>query len=56
MQIEGKGGRVLRSSNRTRGDKDGEGEGEGSIGVADTKVCQRCTKVLRIGELLSLIY
>ena len=54
--MKGKGGRVLRSSNRTRGDKDGKGEGERSIGVANTEVCQRCTKVLRIGELLLLIY
>ena len=56
MQIEGEGGRVSRGSNRTRRDKDGEGKGERSIRVADTKVCQRCTKVLRVGELLSLIY
>ena len=56
MQIEGEGGGIFRSSNRTRGDKDGEGEGERSIGVADTEVCQRCTKVLRVGELLLLIY
>ena len=54
--MEGEGGRVLRSDNRTRGNKDGEREGERSIGVADTKVCQRYTKVLRIGKILSLIH
>jgi len=56
VQIEGKEGRISRSSNNIRGDKDGEGKGERSIRVADTKVCQRHTKVLRVGELLSLIY
>ena len=34
----------------------GKREGEGSIGVADTLRCQGCSKVLRIGKLLLLIY
>ena len=39
--MEGERGKVSRSSNRTREDKDGEGEGKRSIGVANTKVCQK---------------
>ena len=54
--MKGEGGRVFRGDNRTRGDKNGEREGERSIGVANTEVCQRYTKVLRIGKLLSLIH
>ena len=55
-QMEDEGGRIFRSDNRTRRDKDREREGERSIGVADTEVCQRCTKVLGVGKLLSPIY
>ena len=54
--MKGKGGRIFRSSDRTGRDKDGEREGERSAGVADTKVCQRYTKVFRIGKLLLLIH
>ena len=54
--MEGQGDRVLRSCHRTRRDKDGRGKGKGSFGLADTKVCQGCVKVLRIGELLLTIY
>ena len=56
MQIESKGSRVLGSSDRTRRDKDGRRKGKRSIGMADTKVCQRCAEVLGIGELLLLIH
>ena len=54
--MEGEGSRILRSSNWARGDKNGRREGERCIGLANTKVCQRCTKVPRIGELLLLIH
>jgi len=37
MQVEIKKGRVLRSSNRTRGDQDGERKGERDIGLANLK-------------------
>ena len=56
MQIESKEGGVFRGSNRTGGDKDGEGEGKRSFGMADTKVCQRRSEILRTGELLLLVY
>ena len=48
--------RVFRSGNRTRGNKDGKGKDEGGIRIANTKICQRCPKVLRISKLLSLIH
>ena len=54
--MESEGGGVFRGSNRTGGDKYEEREGKRCVGIADAKVCQRCTKVLRVGELLSLIY
>jgi len=53
---EGERSGIFRSGNWLRGNKDGEREGEGGIGLADTKVCQEYTKVLRIGELLLSIY
>ena len=53
---EGKRSGIFRSGNWPRGNKYGEREGEGDIGLADTKVCQECTKVLRIGELLLSIH
>ena len=48
--------RVLGSSNQARGNKDGERKDERGFGLADTKVCQGHTKVLRIGKLLLLIH
>jgi len=54
--MKGKGSRVLGSSNRTRGDEDGRRKGERSIGVTDTKVCQRCVEILGIGQLLLPIH
>ena len=54
--MKGERSRVFRSGNWTRGDKDGRGKGERCIRLADTKVCQGCTKVLRVGKLLSLIH
>jgi len=47
---------ILRSGNQSRWDKNGRGEGERCFGLADTKVCQEHTKVLRIGKLLLLIH
>ena len=46
---------VLRSSNKTRKDKDGGRESEMYFGLADIKVCQECTEVPRIGKLLLLL-
>ena len=54
--MKGSEGRILRSGDRSRGNKDGEREDEESIGVANTKVCQRCSEVLRIGKLLLPIH
>ena len=56
MQVEGAGGRIFGGYNRTKRNSDGERKDEGSIGVANTQVCQRYSKVLRIGKLLLLIY
>ena len=47
---------LQQDGNWTRRDKDGEGEGERYFRLADTKVCQECAEVLRIGKLLSLIH
>ena len=44
------------SSNRTRGDKNGKRESEGGIGMANTQVYQRYSKVSGISELLSSIH
>ena len=54
--MKGKGGGIFRGSNKTGENKDGEGEGKKSFGMADTKVCQRCSKILRTGKLLSLVH
>jgi len=48
--------RVSRSNNWTGRNKDGGGKGKRCIGVANIEVCQECSKVLGIGELLLLIY
>ena len=54
--MKDKGSRISGSSNRTRGDKDGGRKDEESVRLADTKVYQRCSKVLRIGKLLLSIH
>ena len=54
--MEDKGSRVLGSGNRTRGDENGRRKGERSVGMADTKVCQRYAEILGIGQLLLPIY
>ena len=54
--MKGKRSRIFRSGNWTRRDKDGRGKGERCIRLANTKVCQGHTKVLRVGELLPLIH
>ena len=56
MQVESERGRVFGSSNWARGHKDGGRKGEGCFGLADTKVCQGCSKVLGISKLLLSIY
>jgi len=56
MQVEGQRDRVLRSCDWTRRDKNRRGEGERCFGLANTKVCQGCAEVLKIGELLLLIH
>ena len=48
--------KVFESSDWTRGNKDGGREDERCFKLANTEVCQRHTKVLRIGKLLSSIY
>ena len=54
--MEGEGGRVFRSCYRTRWDKDERGKDERGVRLANTKVCQGCTEVLGIGELLLSIH
>ena len=54
--MEGEGGRIFESSNWTRRNKNGEGEGKRSLGVADTEMCQGCSKIPGIGKLLLLIH
>ena len=56
MQIEGKGGGVFRSSDRTGRGKDRERKGQRCSGMADAKVRQRCTKIPGTGKLLLLVY
>jgi len=56
MQVESERSRILRGGNQGKRDKDGRREGEGCVGLADTKVCQGCTEVLRIGKLLLPIH
>ena len=52
MQVEGQGGRVSRSGNWARGDKNGERKDEGGTGMADTDVCQEYTEVPGTSKLL----
>ena len=54
--MKGERSRVLRSDDWTRRNKDGGGKGKRSNGLANIKVCQGCSEVLGIGELLSLIH
>ena len=54
--MEGEGGGIFRSSNRTRGNQDGRREGERFFRLADSKRSQGCTEVFRNGELLLLIH
>ena len=54
--MKGKRSGIFRSGNWTGENKDGGREDKRCIGLADTKVCQGHTKVLRIGELLLLIH
>ena len=56
MQVEGERSGVFESSNWARGNKDGRREGERCFGLTNTKVCQGCSKVLRISKLLLPIY
>ena len=54
--MEGERSRVFRSGNRTGKDKARERKGKRSLGVADTKMYQRCSEVLGTGQLLSLVH
>jgi len=56
VQVESERSRVFGSGDWTGRNKDGGGEGKRCIGLANTEVCQRYTKVLRIDELLPLIH
>jgi len=56
VQVESKRGSISRSSNWARRYKDGEEEDKMCIGMANTEMCQRCTEVFRIGELLLSIH
>ena len=48
--------RIFGGGNWTKRNKDGGRESKKSVRMANTEVCQRCTKILGIGELLLLIY
>ena len=54
--MKSKGGRVSRDSNRTGENKDEERESKRGFGIANTKVCQRRSEILRTGKLLLLVY
>ena len=54
--MKGKRSRISKSSDWAGRYKDRGREGKRHIRMANTKVCQRHTKVFRISELLSLIY
>ena len=56
VQVEGKESRVFGSGNQAREYKDGGKEGERYFGLANTEVCQGCSKVLNIGKLLLSIH
>jgi len=54
--VKSRRGRIFRSCDRTRQNKDRRREGEMGIGLADTKMYQGHSEVFRVGELLSSIY
>jgi len=54
--MKGQRSGIFKSCDRSRGNQDGEREGKRSAGMVDIQVCQRCTEILRIDKLLSLIY
>ena len=56
MQVESEESRIFRGGYQRRWNKDERREGERCFGLADTKVCQGHTKVLRIGKLLLSIH
>ena len=56
VRVEDKRGRISKSSNWAGRYKNRGRKGKICIGIDNTKVCQRHTKVFRIGKLLSLIY
>ena len=49
-------GKVFRGSNRTGGNKDGGRKSKRGFGIANTKIGEGRTKILRTGELLSSVY
>ena len=54
--MEGKGSRILESSNRTGEDQNKGRESERCFGLANSERSQRHTEILRIGQLLLLIH
>ena len=54
--MKGERSGIFKSGNWTRENKDEGREIERCIGLAETRVCQGHTKVLRIGKLLLLIH
>ena len=54
--MEGKGSGVLRGSDWTRRDKDGGRKSKRGLGMANAKISEEHTKILRTGELLSSVY
>ena len=54
--MEGARGNIFEGGDRAKRNPDGEREGKESIGLADISVCQRCSKVPRVGKLLLLIH
>ena len=50
--VEGKGGGVSRSSNRTKGSRNTKGEGRRSLKLTNAEECKRGTKVSRTHQLL----
>ena len=54
--MKGKGSEVLRGSDWIRRDKDRGRKSKRGLGMANTKIGEGCTKILRTGKLLSLVY
>jgi len=56
MQVEDKGGRIFKSSNRAGGDKNRRRKDKIYIELANFKRSQRCIEVFGTHQLLLVVY